>query len=232
MSSAILRQMESPRPVPPYSRVVEPSAWRKAAKIASSLSATMPMPVSRTVTCRSRPAAFTPSAKRASSTSPARVNLTALSIRLTSTWRKRPGSPLSCGGSCGSMRQRMSMGRWARRGRMRVHTSRAMVSGAKGTCSRSSRPASILEKSRMSLSRVSRASALVRMVRAKDCCSLSRPVSRSRSVKPRTAFIGVRISWLMAARKALLAVLAASAAPLAVRNSSVCLRISSCRVAE
>ena len=40
-----------PRPVPPNRRVVDPSAWRKASKIASCFSGGMPMPVSVTLKC-------------------------------------------------------------------------------------------------------------------------------------------------------------------------------------
>ena len=45
-------------------------------------------------------------------------------------------------------------------------------------------------------------------------------VSRTSSVMPRMAFMGVRISWLTLARNSSLARLAASAASLARRNSS------------
>ena len=41
-------QMASPSPVPPYFRVVEPSAWVNGSNTACSLSAGMPMPVSAT----------------------------------------------------------------------------------------------------------------------------------------------------------------------------------------
>ena len=81
-----------------------------------------------------------------------------------------------------------------------------------GSDSRSTLPASIFEKSRMSLMIVSSASPDVRIVSAKSRCSGSSSVSRSRPLIPMTAFIGVRISWLIAARNALLAWLAPSAA--------------------
>ena len=42
--------MVSPRPVPPYLRVVEPSAWLKAWKSRPACSGVMPMPVSSTLT--------------------------------------------------------------------------------------------------------------------------------------------------------------------------------------
>ncbi len=58
---------------------------------------------------------------------------------------------------------------------------------------------------------VSKVSPLVRMVSVNPRCSRVRSVSSSKLVMPMTAFIGVRISWLMVARKALLAWLAASA---------------------
>ena len=51
-------------------------------------------------------------------------------------------------------------------------------------------------------------------------CSGARGVSSSSSAIPITAFIGVRISWLMLARKSLLARLAATAASRASFSSS------------
>ncbi len=77
----------------------------------------------------------------------------------------------------------------------------------------------------MSLRMVSNDSAeLFTMVSCSRCSSFSE-VSSTSSVIPMTPFIGVRISWLMAARKLLLAWLACSAADLAACNSaSKCLR--------
>ena len=49
ISSTSRVEMASPRPVPPYRRVVEPSAWAKASKMRCCLSCGMPMPVSDTV---------------------------------------------------------------------------------------------------------------------------------------------------------------------------------------
>jgi len=60
--------------------------------------------------------------------------------------------------------------------------------------------ASSFEKSRMSLMMTSSASPLVRTVSANSRCRTSSSVSRSRPVIPMTAFIGVRISWLIVAR--------------------------------
>ena len=57
-------------------------------------------------------------------------------------------------------------------------------------------------------------------LRKSRCRGASWPSSTS-SVMPMMAFMGVRISWLMLARKALLARLAASAASLAWANSAL-----------
>ena len=48
MSSTMRLEMARPRPVPPYLRVVEESAWEKFSKILPSFSWGMPMPVSLT----------------------------------------------------------------------------------------------------------------------------------------------------------------------------------------
>ena len=48
-SSTKRREMVRPRPVPPYLRVMELSAWVKEEKISFCFSGGMPMPVSLTV---------------------------------------------------------------------------------------------------------------------------------------------------------------------------------------
>ena len=73
----------------------------------------------------------------------------------------------------------------------------------------------------MSLMMVSSESPESRMVVAKSRWSSVSGVSSSSPLMPMTAFIGVRISWLIVARKALLASLAASAW---ARASCVCLK--------
>jgi len=62
---------------------------------------------------------------------------------------------------------------------------------------------------------VNNASPLWRIVSVNSSCSAVRLVSSSRLVMPITAFMGVRISWLIVARNTLLAWLADSAASLA-----------------
>src|SRR5215469_8432733 len=71
---------------------------------------------------------------------------------------------------------------------------------SKSSCSNDSLPASIFEKSRMSLRMVSNDSALKLTVRANSTCSGANVVSSRRLVIPMIAFIGVRISWLILAR--------------------------------
>ena len=136
----------------------------------------------------------------------------------------RVGSPITPSATDGSMRQPSWTGLPGLGASVRTMlptTSRRL----NGMCSKSSRPASILEKSRISSISVSSAS--------DDCftsdrysrCSALRSVSSASSVMPMMAFIGVRISWLMFARKSLFARLAASAASrAAIICSSAALR--------
>ena len=65
----------------------------------------------------------------------------------------------------------------------------------------------------------SNASPLERMISANSRCSGVSSVSSSRSLMPITAFIGVLISWLIVARKAVLACVAASASSRAHSSS-------------
>ncbi len=76
----------------------------------------------------------------------------------------------------------------------------------------------------MSLMSVSSASADFRTSSRYSDCSGDSCVSSTSSVMPIMAFIGVRISWLMLARKSLLDRLAASAAARAFRSSASTLR--------
>ena len=66
---------------------------------------------------------------------------------------------------------------------------------------------------------VSSDSAEVWIVSAKSRCSASSSVPTSRPLMPMTAFIGVRISWLIEARNVLFASFAASASRRAATSS-------------
>ncbi len=151
MSDTRRAQMVSPSPVPPYSRVVELSACEKASNTRWCFSRGMPMPVSRTDTTRdaSSPSAAVMRALRV--TSPRWVNLTALERRLSATCRSRPGSPRARRGSVGA-RSRMSCSPFSCARVATVFAAAVSTSaGENSTASMSRRPASIFEKSRMSL---------------------------------------------------------------------------------
>ncbi len=62
------------------------------------------MPVSVTVKCNSTSSFVCDSTRTDATTSPFSVNLMALPIRLVSTWRSRPGSPVRASGTSGGTR--------------------------------------------------------------------------------------------------------------------------------
>ena len=135
----------------------------------------------------------------------------ALPTRLSNTWRSRPASPTRPSGtSDGTWQTSSSPFRWARTARAR-RVSPTAARRWKSATSSSSLPASILEKSSRSLIMPSRLSAADLTVFRYCRWSSVRGVSRARSVMPRMAFMGVRISWLTLARNSSLARFAASA---------------------
>ena len=86
-------EMASPSPVPPYFRVVEPSACENAWKRRPWTSGGMPMPVSVTANAEQHGVSVLFDQRGAHHTSPCSVNLMALPTRLVRIWRRRPGSP-------------------------------------------------------------------------------------------------------------------------------------------
>ena len=152
-------EMVSPRPVPPYLRVVDPSACVKASKIIRCFSVGMPMPVSRTANCTTASSPTWPCSSTRTTTSPSSVNLMALPIRFTSTCRNRAGSPTSASGTSGAMSFTSSSPFSCARNAsaLMVDSSESRRLNAMG--SRSNRPASIFEKSRMSFSKLNSVSA-------------------------------------------------------------------------
>ncbi len=181
----------------------------------------MPIPVSMTSNL-SPPAV--PGELTRTTTSPASVNLMALPARLISTCRRRMGSPRTAAGTAGSSSQRSSSP-LARARTPKISIVSSMISRrAKSICSSSSLPASIFEKSRMSLMICSRPSAERVMVSARRRWRGESSVPCRSSDIPITPFIGVRISWLMRARNSLFAELARSAASFAaVASAMACL---------
>ncbi len=214
------RLIVSPSPVPPKRRVVEASAWTKGSKIDSSLSAGMPMPLSLTSIRYSAGSAA--SRRSTTRTLPRSVNLIALPTRLVRIWRRRAGSQLSVAGSGPANSSASARPFCSARSCSVRTTSAATRCGAVATDSASSRPASTFDRSRMSLIRFSRWRPLEWMISRwrEASAGLRDPPRRSTSVKPRIAFIGVRISWLMLARNWLLAWFAASACSLAACSAA------------
>ena len=100
--STMRLQMVRPRPVPPYRRVVDASAWVKAWNSRACCCSSMPMPVSRTSKRSWWLFPFSPRRCTLTSTPPRAVNLMALEIRLPSTCRRRTGSPRTASRTAGS----------------------------------------------------------------------------------------------------------------------------------
>ena len=196
------REIESPSPVPPYLRWVLPSAWRKASKIRSCWLSAMPMPVSCT-------AKATPPASRETrnETSPLSVNLSALESRFFRIWPRRCPSVFRCEGTSSPMpNESASPFCFACGSSVLTSPSTAAASGMFSRCT-STLPASIFERSRMSLMSVSRSLPAPEIVCAYlTCSSLRLPCGLSASSLARMSveLSGVRSSWLMLARNSVL----------------------------
>ena len=113
--STSFMQIPKPRPVPPYCRVVEPSAWTNASKMSFCLSFGIPVPVSRTEKCRDTSAASRLSLLISTAIFPRAVNLIALSTRLVMICRSRAGRPREYRVS-GDRSARRVRGLWRERG--------------------------------------------------------------------------------------------------------------------
>ena len=212
--------MDRPRPVPPYLRVVEASAWENASKIWLCLSFETPMPVSVTAKWSCISSLSSDSFVTSTATLPAGVNLMALPTRLKIICRRRPASPNRASGTSCCTSQDSSRP-FSLPTAPRLCTAALTLSRSpKSTGSISSRPALILEKSRTSLITASSDSADDLTISRYSPCSPERSVSRRKLRHSHDTFIGVRTSWLIVARNALLARSAASASSLAPRSAS------------
>ena len=187
----------------------------------------MPMPVSDTSNRSRTPASAGPSRRTCSTIAPCRVNFTAFESRFDRTCRSRRTSPTSASGTSPSISHDSRTSRPWRRGANDFTSASSRSRRRNGCGSGTSLPASIFEKSRMSLMMSSSASADSRAASRCSRCPGSRSVSPSSSVIPITPLSGVRISWLTLARKMLLARLARSAASFASRSSAAWRRRSS-----
>ena len=100
-ASTISREMARPSPVPPYTLVVDASAWVNGSKRCPIRAASTPTPVSATSTRSTvAPSATAPAVARMK-TSPRSVNFTAFEPRLVRTCASRVGSPESTSGTSG-----------------------------------------------------------------------------------------------------------------------------------
>ena len=116
--------------------------------------------------------------------------------------RRRVLSPMTISGISSTDSTQISTPLAAAAGENSVATSSTSLIGSKGSECTSILPASILEKSRMSLMIARSATADEEIVEVMERCSgFSVPCSKS-SDMAMMPFIGVRISWLMFARKA------------------------------
>jgi hypothetical protein len=101
-ASTMRREMARPRPAPPCARVELPSACSNSSKMRCMSSLRNPGPVSETAK-RTRSTSPAPGfTLTVISTPPSSVNLMALPIRLSSTWRTRPGSAVIVCGTLGA----------------------------------------------------------------------------------------------------------------------------------
>ncbi|MCY1229047.1 hypothetical protein D9M72_413980 [compost metagenome] len=122
------------------------------------------------------------------------------------------------------------MGRPATIGAWVSATLSSASTGRKGALTSLSLPASILEKSSTSLTIRRSASAAVSSALSRGACA-ARPLPRASSSRlPSNAFSGVRISWLIAAKKVERARIIASVACWAERSCScsACCAVQSC----
>ena len=210
-----------PRPVPPARR--ERSATcSKGWNSRSICSRAMPMPVSETVKRSIRLLGPWATTSTDSPIRPWSVNLTALDSRFSSTWRSRWPSARTRVGSCASRWTSKARPFSAARGRIDSLQISSSARRSSGLSCRVSLPASMLATSSRSVISTSRCSPDSRIRRMRCCCaSLSEASICSSCAKPRMALSGVRNSWLIVARKRLLAWFAASARCLAWDSSTV-----------
>ena len=216
--SSSTRRLERvrPRPVPSSRELPRPPCWNDSKIRCWSASGT-PMPLSVTVMSTSAPR------RRARTTTepPAPVNLTALVIRLSTICLSRSTSECTTSMSSATSRERSTP--WvAARSRSIAAASSRRDRRSIDEYSRAIFPASIFERSRISLRSSSRWRPELWMSwRYSSWRSLSSPNIRSRSTSenPSTALSGVLSSWDMLARNSDLCRLASSSSRLCSLSS-------------
>ena len=186
--------MAKPKPVPPYSRVVDPSAWVNRSKTAVSFSDGIPIPVSETAK-RNVPGRLAPlSFVTRTVTSPRSVNLMAFPTKFTRTCRRRWGSPIRPMGTSDAVETSSSSPFACALSAMSSVTLSSTSPRSNRICSSAMCPDSTFARSRMSLIKSRRLVLDLRKMPSSSCCSGDSDPSESRSDMPMMAFMGVRIS--------------------------------------
>ena len=144
------------------------------------------------------------------STEPCSVNLIALLTKLKRICRTRPGSLFRTSMASSATSIVKDRPFCVARLFQSPDTASSRPWRSKSTISRVRRPASIFERSRMSLSWASKPSPDSLIIATWRCCSLDSWLANNKSAIPSTPFKGVRNSWLMVARNSDLARFAAS----------------------
>ena len=215
ISSTRFLVMAIPRPVPWMPLEVEVNSREKGSKMVLTNSGLMPMPLS--LTAKQRRTYWEAVWGRLWTTNrispPSGVYLTALERRFSRIWLRRSLSPISCsGGQPWTWNSRCCFLAlvWGRR---MVYNSSSSSGRLNWTVFREVFPLSILLMSSTSLMRLRRCWPEADIFRVYSRTFSGWSTSRSiRAVKPMMAFMGVRISWDILARKWLLASLALLAA--------------------
>ena len=158
ISRARLREISSPRPVPPWRREREPSPCTKRLNRPASVGSSMPMPVS--VTTNSSSGRPSPGRQRRSSTTaPWSLNLMAFDSRLNTTCFTRVASASTRSGTAGSASMCSARCLALACGRISASTSRSSTRRSTGAGASVMRPDSSCDMSRMSFRIASRWSA-------------------------------------------------------------------------
>ena len=201
------RTMARPRPSPPWLRVVELSAWRKASKTWGSRSGAIPMPVSVTRSRAPPLARSTPTSTRP----PVSVNFTALLTRFQTTCCMRSGSAATRGTSAAGWKT-ISIDLASAVGR--APSSAVRTTSARSTLRRSSRMRPVTTRDMSSRSEISAIWARqLRSITVRACRvrSPSRRPACSMRIQPKIELSGVRSSWESVARNSSLTRLASAA---------------------
>ena len=220
--------MASPRPVPPWRRVILLSTWWKGWKSSAWFSSLIPIPLSLTWNRISGPSSASNRSTN-NSTCPTAVNLMAFDKKLLITCAIRLGSPWIRGGRLGLIRENNSRCLFAAEGLLICRHSSTKDFNSISWGTNSNRSWSILEKSKISLIIAKRFCPETNTALAKSVCSWSSRVESKSSVMPKIPLSGVRTSWLMVAIKAAFASAAASAAFFSLTNC-LCFSAKACWV--